>query len=79
MKDGVYVIDRFEFTAFCLLGTAEPCYESAALMAFSRNDFKNQLDEMMREFKESFSIGQPSTEVVIDQQKNSEGRRRSIG
>lgn len=78
MKDGVYVIDRFEFTAFCLLGTAEPCYESAALMAFSRNDFKNQLDEMMREFKESFSIGQPSTEVVIDQQKNSEGGEEAL-
>lgn len=73
MKDGVYVIEQFEFTAFCLLGTAEPCYESAALMMFSREDFKAQLDEMMREFKESFSTVQPSNdEVVIHPQNNSE-------
>lgn len=78
MKDGVYVIDRFEFTAFCLLGTAEPCYESAALMMFSREDFKAQLDEMMREFKESFSTVQPSQEVVIHPQNNSEGGEEAL-
>lgn len=75
MKDGVYVIDRFEFTAFCLLGTAEPCYESAALMTFSREDFKKQLDEMMREFKESFSTVQPSQGDVIN---NSEGGEEAL-
>lgn len=73
MKDGVYVIDRFEFTAFCLLGTAEPCYESASLMMFSQNEFKAQLDEMMREFKENFSLVQSSQEVVIPKQNYSEG------
>lgn len=73
MKDGVYVIERFEFTAFCLLGTAEPCYESASLLVFSCEDFKAQLDEMMREFKDSFSLIQPSDEVVIHPQNNSEG------
>lgn len=78
MKDGVYVIERFEFTAFCLLGTAEPCYESAALMMFSREDFKAQLDEMMREFKESFSTVQPSREVVIHPQNNSEGGEEAL-
>ena len=56
MTDGVYVIKRFEFTAFCLLGSAEPCYESASLEMFSRDDFKRQLAEMMQEFKESFSL-----------------------
>ena len=50
MVDGVYVIDRFEFTAFCLLGTAKPCYESASLEMFSCDDFKQQLAMMMREF-----------------------------
>lgn len=79
MKDGVYVIEQFEFTAFCLLGTAEPCYESAALMMFSREDFKAQLDEMMREFKESFSTVQPSNdEVVIHPQNNSEGGEEAL-
>ena len=48
MVDGVYVIERFEFTAFCLLGTAEPCYESASLEVFSCGDFKQQLADMMQ-------------------------------
>lgn len=55
MIDGVYVIKRFEFTAFCLLGSAEPCFESASLEMFSREDFQQQLAEMMKDFKESFS------------------------
>lgn len=71
MIDGIYVIKRFEFTAFCLLGTAKPCYESAALELFSCNDFKTKLAEMMHEFKEAFSLAQPSKEVGIYQQNNS--------
>lgn len=65
MIDGIYVIKRFEFTAFCLLGSAEPCYEQASLEMFSHENFKQQFAEMMREFKESFSLVQPSDEVVI--------------
>ena len=73
MVDGVYVIDRFEFTAFCLLGTAKPCYESASLEMFSCDDFKQQLAMMMREFKDSFTTAQPSQEVGIHPQNYSEG------
>lgn len=72
MVDGVYVIHRFEFTAFCLLGTAEPCYESASLEMFSCDDFKKQLADMMHELKESY-MAQPSTEVGIHPQNYSEG------
>ena len=73
MVDGVYVIDRFEFTAFCLLGTAKPCYESASLEMFSCDDFKQQLAMMMREFKDSLTTAQPSQEVGIHPQNYSEG------
>lgn len=73
MTDGVYVIDRFEFTAFCLLGTAEPCFESASLEMFSLDGFKQQFAEMMQELKESFSLAQPSQEVGIHPQNYSEG------
>lgn len=73
MVDGVYIIKHFEFTAFCLLGTAQPCYESASLEMFSQDDFKAQLAEMMQEFKESFKTAQPSNEVVIHPQNYSEG------
>lgn len=73
MVDGVYVIERFEFTAFCLLGTAEPCYESASLEMFSCGDFKQQLADMMQEFKETFAEAQLSQEVGIKTQHYSEG------
>lgn len=80
MVDGVYVIKRFEFTAFCLLGSAEPCYESASLELFSRNDFKEQLAEMMKDFKESFSTVQPSAEpeVVIQPKDYTEGGEEAL-
>lgn len=78
MVDGVYVIDRFEFTAFCLLGTAEPCYESASLEMFSCNDFKQQLADMMQEFKETFAMAQPSQEVGIIPQNYSEGGKEVL-
>ncbi len=69
MVDGVYVIKRFEFQAFCLLGTVEPCYESASLEVFSKSEFKAQFAEMMQEFKEAFSMIQsPENGVVIDQE-----------
>lgn len=78
MQDGVYVIERFEFTAFCLLGTAEPCYESASLLMFSNDDIKAQFNEMMRDFKESFSQAQPSKEVVIHSKNNMEGGEKNL-
>lgn len=78
MIDGIYVIKDFEFTAFCLLGTAEPCFESASLEVFSKNNFNEQLAEMMQEFKESFALTQSSQEVVIETQNNSEGGNKVL-
>lgn len=67
--DGVYKIYDFEFTAFALIGV-EPCFESAAL-EFSKQDFKQQLSQMMLEMKESFSMVNTSSEDDIHPQKNS--------
>jgi len=53
--DGIYHIEDFEFTAFALIGV-EPCYESSALEVFSMSDFKQQMSEMMRELKETFTL-----------------------
>ena len=79
MVDGVYVIDRFEFTAFCLLGSAEPCFESAALEMFSCDDFKKQLADMMRELKESLSAAQPYEEGIDSHTKKySEGGENAL-
>ena len=52
--DGVFHIYDFEFTAFALIGV-NPCFESAALEMYSKQDFKKQLSEMMQDLKESFS------------------------
>lgn len=55
MKDNVYDILNFEFTAFTLI-SVEPCFEQAALMMYSKSDFKLQIQEMMQELKESFNL-----------------------
>ena len=56
MLDDYYNIKDFTFTAFCLLGTAEPCFESAALFTFAdREEFKAQYTEMLKEFKLAFA------------------------
>lgn len=71
LVDGVFVIKDFEFTAFCLLGTAQPCYESASLEVFSDNGFKSQFAEMMQELKESISqVNHSITEVNIHPHTN---------
>lgn len=73
MKDGVYYINDFEFTAFALIGV-EPCFESSALEVFATQDFKWQYAEMMRELKESYSsVDTSNIEVDIHPQHSTEG------
>ena len=62
MVDGTYYINDFEFTAFALIGV-EPCFEGSALEMFSKQDFKQQLSEMMQDLKESFKQVNTSHEV----------------
>ena len=64
MKDGVFEIYDFEFTAFCLLGDDhEPCFESSAMGLFSLDSLKVQMEEMMSELKETYSLILPRSEV----------------
>lgn len=52
-KDGIFHIDDFEFTAFCLLGNdVQPCFESSALETFSASTFKEDFAKMMFELKQ---------------------------
>ena len=60
--DGIYYIYDFEFTAFCLIGVT-PCFESSAVEVFSKQDFKQQLSEMMQDLKNSFNLVNTSNEV----------------
>lgn len=47
--DGVYTITDFEFLAFCLLGNCQPCFESASLALFSKDQFKAEMSQMLAE------------------------------
>lgn len=78
MVDGVYEIYDFEFTAFALI-SVEPCFQSAAL-EFSKQDFKQQLAQMMLEIKESFSVVNSSLKVDINTKNYSteEGGERTL-
>lgn len=77
MADGVYVIDLFEFQAFCLLGRVRPCFESAGLEVFSAGDFKEQLAQMMREFKDTLS-SPAHREYGLEEQHDSEGGSETL-
>lgn len=65
IQNGVFVINDFEFTAFCLLGDDhEPCFESSAMGLFSLDSLKSQMEEMMSELKETFTLVSPRFEDV---------------
>lgn len=66
--DGYYHIDSFEFTAFCLLESAEPCYESACIEMFTLKSFHDEYTKMMADFKEHFSTVNTSKEDDINPQ-----------
>lgn len=79
MTDGVYHINDFEFTAFALIGET-PCFEGSALTTFSKQDFKQQLSEMMQELKES--LKQVTTSHEVDntylQNYSTEGGKKAL-
>lgn len=51
IEDNSLRIEEFEFQAFCLLESVEPCFEQASLEVFSKQDsFKTQIAEMLEEY-----------------------------
>ena len=70
MKNGSYIIEDFTFTAFCLLGTAEPCFESASLLMFSNDDeqkmFNQEYQLLLNDYKEML---EEQVEVVAENSK----------
>lgn len=77
--DGIYYIDKFEFTAFALIGVT-PCYESSALEVFSLGDFKQQMSEMMQDLKETFNLVNTSDEDdnIHPQMNSMEGGEKTL-
>lgn len=69
MKDGVMVIDSFEFMALCLLGSEdEPCYESASLEMFTTDYFHLKYVEMLSDLKRDIKKVITSPEDDINNQ-----------
>lgn len=58
-SSGILEINQFEFTALCLLGNCEPCFQGSELEVFSSNNFKKQMAQMMSDLKEEFSMVVP--------------------
>lgn len=54
--DGIYHIDKFIFTAFCLLGDGiQPCFESASLRVFDLKTYREKLDTLMSSMRTEFA------------------------
>lgn len=73
---GIYHIEDFEFTAFCLLGEdTQPCFEGASLELFSAKEIKDQMAEMMAELKEMYTLIDTSKEDdnIHPQENSTEG------
>lgn len=62
--DGYYDIYDFEFTAFCLLGNVEPCFESAGLELFDLSRERELYSEMLEDMKRSAELIQRSFTVT---------------
>lgn len=61
MRGDLYIIEKFIFTAFCLLGDGvEPCFESASLQLFDRGHCRQQFALMMEELKQNIIKVNPS-------------------
>lgn len=67
--NGYLDISDFEFTALCLLGNCEPCFQGSGLELYSAQNFKQKMEQMMLEMKESFSMVNTSSEDDIHPQK----------
>lgn len=52
---GYFEIKKFEFTALCLLGNVNPCFNGSKLEVFSSNDIKEKVEQMFNELKQCYS------------------------
>ena len=68
--DGYYYINKFEFTAFCLLERDRPCFESAGIEVFSMDQLKAECEEMLADLKREFALVNPA-DADDDISKNS--------
>lgn len=50
-EDGYYDVNQFVFSALCILGTAEPCFESASIgRHYEQNGFAEEINKMRKAY-----------------------------
>lgn len=59
-----YDIEKFEFTALCLLGNVRPCFEGSQLQVYSSTKLKEDISEMFDEIKQYYSLIVTATDAV---------------
>lgn len=65
-EEDIYDITKFEFSALCILGqSVEPCFEDAKIVTYGLDEFKQELDEMFKKYKE-FSISSNNNLIDLD-------------
>lgn len=70
---GIYEINNFEFTALCLLERCDPCFQGSELNVYSLNHFKAQMEQMMSELKEYYTVSATSeTDELNNSQEGGE-------
>lgn len=74
-ENKTFVIESFQFTALCLLETARPCFEGSELTLYSAANFKQKMEEMMAELKETYTHTASTHEVDIDDISTKGGER----
>lgn len=63
-KTKYYDIDKFEFTALCLLGNVRPCFEGSQLQVYSATKLKDEISEMFDELKQCYSLIATAADAV---------------
>ena len=56
-------VKKFEFTALCLLEKYEPCFQGSELELYAATDFKQKMEQMMSELKETLNNANPFERV----------------
>lgn len=78
--NGLMDITDFEFTALCLLETCEPCFQGSELELYSAQNFKQKMEQMMLEMKETFNKIDTSNEDdnIHPQKYSTEGGNEAL-
>lgn len=77
-ETGLYMIEKFDFSAFCVLGLdgrkdggVEPAFEDSKIITYSK-EFSNELKEMKKELSEYFTSFSKEEEEVKKMSKEKE-------